>query len=75
MPFILVFHAETQVFEAEALLNEKGIPCQLVSPVELPKSIGDVCGNIAILVEDKKVVEIFPNAIIVEISNEMLGIM
>lgn len=75
MPFILIFPTETEVFEAEALLNERGIPCQLVSPVELPQNIGDVCGNIAILVNNKEMVEIFRNAVILEISDEMLDIL
>ncbi len=74
MAFILLFQSTTQLYEAESILTEKGIANQIISVPELPENVEDTCGDLGLLVEDKSVAQLFDEARLVEVPDDILDI-
>lgn len=72
MPYVILFTSVTQLYEAEATLNDKGIPNQLIPAPELPDDSADECGDLALLVDDPDIAKIFDNVKVVEIAEDEL---
>jgi hypothetical protein len=72
MAFLLIFKSETQVYEAESALSEKSIPCQIIAAPDLPEDIGDACGDVVLMVDNPDLVQMFENARLVEVSDDMI---
>ncbi len=74
MAYIILFKSIAQLYEAESILAERGIPNQLMQAPELPDGMGDSCGDNVLVVEDPDVAKMFPDTKILEISNDLLDL-
>ena len=73
MPYILLFENITQLYRAEAELRKRGIVHQLIPMPDLPDYKGDACGENVILVDNPDVENLFKEAKIFKVNEEILS--
>ncbi len=74
MAYIILFQNITQLYEAESILEEKGIPNQLMPAPELPDGVGDSCGDTVLVVKNPDIAKMFPDAKFLNISDDLLDL-
>ncbi|MCD6418080.1 DUF3343 domain-containing protein [bacterium] len=73
MPYILLFENITQLYRAEAELKKRGIVYQLIPMPDLPDYEENACGENVILVDNPDVENLFKEAKIFKVNEEILS--
>jgi hypothetical protein len=72
MPYALLFTTLSEVYEAEFVLQENNVKYQMISSAALDLPESDACGEMALIVGEKKFGELFEKVRTIEVPENYI---